>query len=83
MEDLTDYVILARSCRCKFMPTASQASSTVYLSCNLSIRAKIASKFMDFRRGVKDINPFTPESDQCQNSPPAPPEILHHTVRRA
>ena len=27
-------------------------------------------------------NPFTPESDQCQISPPAPPEILHHTVRR-
>ena len=22
------------------------------------------------------------ESDQCQISPPAPPEILHHTVRR-
>ena len=28
------------------------------------------------------INPFTPESDQCQNSPAAPPEILHHTVWR-
>ena len=28
------------------------------------------------------LNPFTPESDQCQISPPAPPEILHHTVWR-
>ena len=28
------------------------------------------------------FNPFTPESDQSQISPPAPPEILHHTVRR-
>ena len=28
------------------------------------------------------LNPFTPESDQSQISPPAPPEILHHTVRR-
>ena len=28
------------------------------------------------------VNPFTPESDQSQISPPAPPEILHHTVRR-
>ena len=28
------------------------------------------------------FNPFTPESDQCQNSPAASPEILHHTVRR-
>ena len=28
------------------------------------------------------VNPFTPESDQCQISPQAPPEILHHTVRR-
>ena len=28
------------------------------------------------------ISPFTPESDQCQNSPAASPEILHHTVRR-
>ena len=25
-------------------------------------------------------NPFTPESDQCQISPAASPEILHHTV---
>ena len=28
------------------------------------------------------VNPFTPESDQCQISPPAAPEILHNTVRR-
>ena len=28
------------------------------------------------------FNPFTPESDQSQISPPAPPELLHHTVRR-
>ena len=31
---------------------------------------------------AKIINPFTPKSDQCQNSPPASPEILHHTVWR-
>ena len=30
---------------------------------------------------IYTFNPFTPESDQCQISPPAPPEILHHTVR--
>ena len=28
------------------------------------------------------INPFTPESDQCQNSPVASQEIWHHTVWR-
>ena len=28
------------------------------------------------------LNPFTPESDQCQNSPAASQEIWHHTVRR-
>ena len=28
------------------------------------------------------INPFTPESDQCQNSPAASQEIWHHTVWR-
>ena len=28
------------------------------------------------------INPFTPKSDQCQNSPAASQEIWHHTVRR-
>ena len=28
------------------------------------------------------LNPFTPESDQCQISPPAPPKIWHHTVWR-
>ena len=27
-------------------------------------------------------NPFTPESDQCQNSPAASQEIWHHTVWR-
>ena len=27
-------------------------------------------------------NPFTPKSDQCQNSPAASPEILHRTVWR-
>ena len=31
---------------------------------------------------LKTVNPFTPESHQCQISPPAPPEILHHTVWR-
>ena len=31
---------------------------------------------------ANDINPFTPESDQCQNSPAASQEILHHTVWR-
>ena len=29
------------------------------------------------------FNPFTPKSDQCQISPAALPEILHHTVWRA
>ena len=28
------------------------------------------------------INPFTPEGDQCQNSPAASQEIWHHTVWR-
>ena len=28
------------------------------------------------------MNPFTPKSDQCQISPAASPEILHHTVWR-
>ena len=27
------------------------------------------------------FNPLTPESDQCQISPLALPEILHHTVK--
>ena len=34
----------------------------------------------DSLKNRKNINPFTPKSDQCQISPPAPPEILHHTV---
>ena len=29
-----------------------------------------------------EVNPFTPESDQCQNSPAASQEIWHHTVWR-
>ena len=30
----------------------------------------------------RQVNPFTPESDQCQNSPAASQEIWHHTVWR-
>ena len=35
-----------------------------------------------FSNNLITLNPFTPESNQSQISPPAPPEILHHTVRR-
>ena len=28
------------------------------------------------------VNPFTPKSDQFQISPPASPEVFHHTVGR-
>ena len=35
-----------------------------------------------FELRTKRVNPFTPESDQCQISPAASPEIVHHTVRR-
>ena len=31
---------------------------------------------------LSTFNPFTPESDQCQNSPAASQEIWHHTVWR-
>ena len=31
---------------------------------------------------IRSLNPFTPESDQCQISPAASQEIWHHTVRR-
>ena len=31
---------------------------------------------------TSQVNPFTPESDQCQNSPEASQEIWHHTVWR-
>ena len=33
-------------------------------------------------QGPLCLNPFTPESDQCQNSPAASQEIWHHTVWR-
>ena len=35
-----------------------------------------------FEIGSEKVNPFTPESDQCQNSPAASQEIWHHTVWR-
>ena len=42
--------------------------------------------FLDFLLTSKalffQVNPFTPESDQCQNSPAASQEIWHHTVQR-
>ena len=31
---------------------------------------------------ISTLNPFTPESDQCQNSPAASQEIWHHTAWR-
>ena len=31
---------------------------------------------------VSTLSTFTPKSDQCQISPAASPEIVHHTVRR-
>ena len=31
---------------------------------------------------ITTYNPFTPQSDQCQNSPAASQEIWHHTVWR-
>ena len=52
-------------------------TSTMWLSGEVWIRAAHSSQ-VDFCL----IIPFTPESDQSQISPPAPPEILHHTVRR-
>ena len=36
----------------------------------------------NFRQISPSVNPFTPESDQSQISPPASPEMLHHTVKR-
>ena len=35
-----------------------------------------------FSVNTEHFNPFTPESDQCQNSPAASQEIWHHTVWR-
>ena len=34
------------------------------------------------RHDINSVNPFTPVSDQCQNSPAASQEIWHHTVWR-
>ena len=39
-------------------------------------------RFSKFVMHFQPFNPFTPESDQCQNSPAASQEIWHHTVWR-
>ena len=39
-------------------------------------------KMSQYTRIRVQLNPFTPESDQCQNSPAASQEIWHHTVWR-
>ena len=39
-------------------------------------------KFGSWSSYCSALNPFTPESDRCQISPAASPEILHHTVWR-
>ena len=41
-----------------------------------------SSRWFVHRRQTRNLNPFTPEGDQCQNSPAASQEIWHHTVWR-
>ena len=43
---------------------------------------QFVSRHADAVKLVLLINPFTPESDQCQNSPAESQEIWHHTVWR-
>ena len=42
----------------------------------------IHNKHINLFQSTLFLNPFTPESDQCQNSPAASQEIWHHTVWR-
>ena len=49
---------------------------------NVLFKLIFISIFWSFYVSSTAINPFTPESDQCQNSPAASQEIWHHTVWR-
>ena len=44
--------------------------------------AYLTRKSTSLRLSNRVFDPFTPESDQCQNSPAASQEIWHHTVWR-
>ena len=43
---------------------------------------QLGNQALHFQARICSFNPFTPESDQCQISPAASPETLHHTLRR-
>ena len=56
---------------------------------NMVLLPILTSSLINFSSNVErmyfvnfGVNPFTPESDQCQNSPAASQEIWHHTVWR-
>ena len=61
--------------RCKFLRVGEEVG--VHLSMHFAF---LCLGIGDVVRIV--INPFTPKSDQCQISPAASPEILHHAVWR-
>ena len=56
----------SRHCVIRHLPPTSLSQTTVY----------------PWEFEIAGFNPFTPESDQCQNSPAASQEIWHHTVWR-
>ena len=45
-------------------------------------KPSLTSLDSDHQTSSTSVNPFTPESDQCQNSPAASQEIWHHIVWR-
>ena len=57
-------------------------ASFIFSTCRLYFSFFNLTSVIFFLSSGSVVNPFTPESDQCQITPPAPPEILHHTVRR-
>ena len=74
--------------RISWLDSGSQAKINVdeqqsTQKCHFHQKTKTQSfRFLESTTKSAHINPFTPESDQCQISPAASQEILHHTVRR-
>ena len=57
--------------------------ATFLILCDVIFLVRLKGKFeLDHWLGSERPNPFTPKSDQCQISPAASPELLHHTIWR-
>ena len=72
-----------RICSILIFHLSKQWKAKFFILCDVILLVRLQEKFeIDQSWEWIRVNPFTPESDQCHNSPAASQEIWHHTVWR-